>query len=284
MAEDPKDKRAQASGEAPASTSGPSLRVSPILLGVGLLASISLVLSLGGTLKANNYRKQFDVVLQAAKDPAKMTHFQEANTRLMASNAYEPGTLAVIYGADLGHYWHLSDSLQDDGIVNRSLPDQDMTKLMLRFEQDVLSLEPEIVVLLPPVRCVSKGRLMIVQARALCTTAQAYGLQPILARIPPVPAALDTLAGGYYGRILAINRGIDELAANLNIPILDLFTPLTGANYYLFSEYCGPNIWPNARGYQTMTEELHALMDALPTPVPSEGLKKAEDTMRMAEP
>jgi hypothetical protein len=154
--------------------------------------------------------------------------------------------------------------------------------MILRFEQDVLRLVPQRVLLMPPLIEVAKPFELLARLRALCNLATEYDIQPVLVTLPPVgPAAQSEIDGGYHGRILTINRELAALAAEKNVPILDIFTPLAGADRNLFSEFVGPERWPNPRGYREMTRELQALMDSLRAPTQEE--TETERLIRLAE-
>jgi len=253
------------------------LGLTPVLLGVALVALVSAAMSVLATLKANEYKARFGIVLRAARDPANFSHYEEANINLRSEKTFEPQTLTVVYGADLGHQWEMLRVLREDRVVNRSILGQNMTQLSIRFEQDVLGLEPREMVLLPPLRSVDKPRQLLVQIQVLAGTAEGLGIRPVLATIPPVPAELDTLPGGYRGRIMKLNRRISELAKTQDWPLLDLFSPLEGKRHYLREDFCGDGLWPNPHGFRVMTDALKMTVDSLRTlpALPGTGVSKA---------
>lgn len=261
-------KNGAANGESPAdalSRKGLPFGLTPILLILAALALFSVALSITAMLHASRYKQQYKVVLAVAQDPAKLEHFKEANIKLLADRTYQPGTLVVLYGADLGFHWEMLKVLRDDQVVNRSINAQNMIQLALRFEQDILMLVPKVLVFLPPLRSVVKPQQLLVQIHVLCRMAQEFGIRPVLAKLPPIPADLDTASGGYRGRIITVNREIDRIAAKEGWLVLDLFTPLVGEDYYLHTEYSGAGMMPNSHGYRAMTDELQALIDSLRT-------------------
>ena len=239
------------------------LGLSPVLLLVGVLAIGSVVLSAMAYMKMGGYQERYNAALLAARDPGNLAHFKKANLKLRDAQTHRPGTLTIVYGADLAHHWEMLKVLRDDGVINRSIPRQDVTQMILRFEQDVLSLEPKTVILMPPLRSAVRPRQLLVCTRMLASTAEAMGIQPVLAKLPPIPAALDTSEGGYRGKITALNRELARLGKETGWPVLDLYSPLAGDDYYMNDEYCGETLCPNGLGYRELTGSLEAILDSL---------------------
>jgi hypothetical protein len=251
-------------------------RLTPQQAGIALLALIGVGLGALATVQTREYRARFGVVMRAAQDPANFGYYREANAKVRTDRLYEPGTLTVVYGADLGHAWEMLRVLRGSRVINRSIAQQDMTELFLRFDQDVIGLHPRDVILLPPLRCVREPREMLVRLHLLAGAARAYGIRPVLATIPPIPADLDTLAGGYRGRITAVNRGIDAIAAATGMPVLDFFGALANDDHYLKADYCSDGALPNPPGYRIMTDMVGALVDSLRSCEPLAALEPLE--------
>jgi hypothetical protein len=239
------------------------LGLSPVLLLVALLAIGSVVMSAMAYMKMGGYQERYNAALLAARDPGNLAHFKKANLKLRDAETYRPGTLTIVYGADFGHHWEMLKLLWDDGVINRSIPRQDITQMILRFEQDVLSLEPKTVILMPPLCSAVRPRQLLVWTRVLAGTAEAMGIQPVLAQLPPIPAALDKFEGGYRGKITALNRELVRMGKETGWPVLDLYSPLAGDDYYMNDEYCGETLCPNGVGYRELTGSLEAILDSL---------------------
>ncbi len=280
MAEKEQEKKAPAAEETPKQEGGEAtegekkkkpllkalpLGLSPVLLLVALLAIGSVALSAMAYMKMGGYQERYNAALLAARDPGNLAHFKMANLKLRDAGTYRPGTLTIVYGADFGHHWEMLKVLWDDGVINRSIPRQDITQMILRFEQDVLSLEPKTVILMPPLRSAVRPGQLLVWTRVLASTAEALGIQPVLAQLPPIPAALDNSEGGYRGKITALNRELVCMGKETGWPVLDLYSPLAGDDYYLNDEYCGEALCPNGLGYRELTGSLEAILDSLST-------------------
>jgi len=97
--------------------------------------------------------------------------------------------------------------------------------------------------------------------RLIGQLAEGHGIRTALATIPPIPAEADTVPGGYLGGLRVVNRGLEELAREMNWPLLDFYGCLVGDDFYLSPEYAGTGMWPNVQGYRQATDMLAALLD-----------------------
>jgi hypothetical protein len=232
----------------------------PIIAGAVLLALASSAVSVSVVLKAAGMRPEVERLRQAAIDPAGLSHYSWANARLLAGETYRPGELTIVYGGTTGAAWEMLTALQRDGVHNRCLPGQNTTQLILRMEQDVLALRPRAMIFLPPVEDVQNASRTLLHTRLIGSLAEAHGIRPALATIPPIAAAADTVAGGYLGGLRAVNQGLADLAREMDWPLLDLYSALAGDDFYLAPEFTGADPWPNIKGYVQATGLLAGLL------------------------
>jgi lysophospholipase L1-like esterase len=237
------------------------------LLGAIALALIASAISVGVVLKANRFEATCRILSDIVRDPAGLEHYALANARILGSPRYAPGELTIVYGSGFGADWVTLRALEDEGVVNRSIPEQTTLQLLLRMEQDVLALQPARMLLLLPAESARAPRQAALHARILCEIAEGSQIRPILASVPPVPAEHDTIPGGYIGGLQMLNRELADLAARQGWQWLDLHAALVGDDYYLRDDYRADRPWPNARGYRTATEMVAA---ALAIPVGGE--------------
>ncbi len=239
------------------------LGLTPITLLIGVLALVSSAVSVTSMIKAHSYRARYELAVAAARDPANLSYYQEQNLRLLDARTFEPGRALIIYGSDLGQQWSTVNVLRGDQVINRSIAKQNLDQMLLRFEQDVISLAPQAVLLMPPLDAIVKPDWLLHELRILGTLAVANGVRPVLATMAPIPEKEDSIAGGYVGRIRSVNRRLHELCSDQGWTCFDLFALLAGEDHYLRPEYTGRSRWPNAHGYGEMNRALEALLDSL---------------------
>jgi len=240
---------------------------------VPLIAAVALAVAASGisvavVLKAKRFEDLCHILQSAAQDPANLDYYAQANAKLIHAQTFEPGTLTVVYGAGFGAEWQTLRALEPLGVVNRSIPGQSTWQMVLRFETDVLDLEPRRLVLLLPAERPQLPAQQLLHARIMAEIAAEHGIQPLLATVPPVPAELDTIAGGFVGRIQMVNRGLCTLSAAQGWPLIDLHQELVGDDYFLGAQFCAERLWPNAQGYARVTELLNrTLVGAVASPL-----------------
>jgi hypothetical protein len=252
----------------PAARRRPSLPwgLTPALVVVAVIALASMGFTTLSATKAKRLEAAYAAALAAARDPGNLAYYREANLRLRESPAYAPGKLTVLLGADLAYGWEMLRALPDHSVLNRAIPHQNMVQLLIRMKQDVIDLAPRAVVLLPPICSVLRPEELRAQIETAGRLAEARGIRPVLCMLPPVPAAADTVRGGYAGHICAFNREVAVLAGETGWPLVDLFTPLAGEDRYLAPDYSGARALPNAEGFRLMTVALQRVLDELAAP------------------
>ncbi len=163
------------------------LGLTPVLLGIAVLALASGYLSFSSLMKIGTYREKIDVAMLAAKDPANLRHYRAANNKILASATFKPGRMFILYGSDFGADWEMLRALREDDVINRSIPHQNLTQLFIRFEQDVLELEPRAFILLPSIETMEEPRPALIKVRIMCDLAVNLGVEPVLVKLPPIP-------------------------------------------------------------------------------------------------
>lgn len=236
--------------------------MTPITLGIAVLAIASTLLSVGAFMKTQTYKVGLVSAMESARDPANLSYYRDANLTFLAGQTYKPHSAVVILGSDLGHCWTMIDVLREDAVVNRSIAKQSYAQMMLRFEQDVFSLAPRAVVLVPPLDAVLKPNWLLVQTKMLGEVALEMGIQPVITTVAPIPESADEIEGGYIGRIRSANRSLRDLAQKKGWPCLDFYEILVGEDHFLNPEYAREGLWPNAHGYGEMTRAVEAFLDA----------------------
>jgi len=241
------------------------LGLTPILLFLAVVALVSAYLSISSLMKMAAYRQRLDTALMAASDPANLAHFKHSNQTVLNSPIYEPGSLFVVFGSDFGADWEMLRALDEDGVINRSIANQNMDQMMLRFEQDVINLKPRAFMLLPPVNRIDEVKKTLTKSRIIYDLAAEMGVEPILVKLPPIPADQEITEGGYRGKVIAYNRALSQIAAQTGWTILDLFSPLANGEYYLSDDHCGDHLWPNLAAYRLITDQVRAMVDSIST-------------------
>ena len=92
----------------------------------------------------NDYWRQHDQ--QLLTDFPSVAHFRDDNARLSAP---APGEKRIVFmGDSITEGWHLDQSFPGKPYINRGISGQTTPQMLLRFRQDVIALDPKVVVIL----------------------------------------------------------------------------------------------------------------------------------------
>lgn len=165
-------------------------------------------------------------------DWVELCRYRAANARLLASGV---PVRVVILGDSISEWWQDEDpGLFTAGVVNRGITGQTSQQLVLRFRQDVLALKPRAVVLQAGLNDVMGNTGMtgpddyIANFETLLDLAEAHGIVPVIASLPPVSQIPERSEIPARQRVSDLNRRLQALAARRGAIYLDLFTPLAG--------------------------------------------------------
>jgi lysophospholipase L1-like esterase len=138
--------------------------------------------------------------------------------------------------------------------LNRGIAGQTSPQMLVRFQQDVISLEPKVVVIqagsndLAGATGPATEGTISENFRSMVELAKFHGIRVVLASVTPV--ANNSLRP--QGKIIGLNGWIKEYAAKNGCVYLDYYAALAeGRN--LKKELTDDGITPNAAGYALMT-------------------------------
>jgi lysophospholipase L1-like esterase len=92
----------------------------------------------------NEYWRKHDQ--QLAEDFADLARFKDEDTKLGSPATGE--SRVVFMGDSITEGWHLSDSFPAKPFINRGISGQTTPQMLVRFRQDVIDLQPKVVVIL----------------------------------------------------------------------------------------------------------------------------------------
>jgi len=197
-------------------------------------------------------------------DWAQLGYFKERNRELKSATR---GSQPVVFiGDSITAHWSLVPSgfFRGENFVNRGLDGQITGQMLLRFQQDVLGLDPAAVVILGGVNEIHWGpredRLEIIESniKAMAELAQFNHVSVIISSLTP----LARNQGGAEAklRILALNQWLRQYSNNHNCIYLDYFSRMTLADGSTREEFFGDGTHPNDAGYKVMAKEAQAAL------------------------
>lgn len=200
----------------------------------------------------------FNITGTQAQDWADLGHFQEANAQLEAPAEGENRIVFMGNSITIGWLSHFPQFFEGKPYVNRGIGGQTTPQMLLRFRQDVLALDPEVVVLLAGTNDIAgnTGPTSLEQIMdniiSMTELAQSNGIQVVLASV--LPAYDYPWRKGMQPniKIPKLNAMIAAYARRANAVYLDYFSAMTDGNNGLQESLGYDGVHPNSKGYQVM--------------------------------
>jgi lysophospholipase L1-like esterase len=172
----------------------------------------------------------------------------------------KPGENRVVFlGDDITDHWAAeAQFFPGKPYLNRGISGQTSPQMLVRFRQDVIALQPKVVIiqagtndLAAVVGPMTQGT-MAENLMSMTELAKAHGIRVVLASVTPVCDCYKKQTGlRPQGKIIALNGWIKDYAAESGSVYLDYYAALAdGRN--LKKELTSDGLLPNAAGYTVM--------------------------------
>lgn len=201
-------------------------------------------------------------------DIAEIGVFAAANAAL----APAAGERIVMFGDSITAFWDFAPC--DDArrhFVNRGIPGQNSSQMLLRFVDDAIALQPQTVVILCGANDLrsyvgdpaSVGASALTRIRrnlrAMCDIAAANGVRVVLCTLPPVGADRDAVNRD-ASAIVAVNRWIADFATGRGYRLADYHAALIDGAGHLAPADGEDGIHPSVSGYAKMWPALQGAL------------------------
>ena len=190
------------------------------------------------------------------RDWPNLARYREANAKLGVP--VEGESRVVFLGDSITEAWDLSVFFKGKPYVNRGISGQTTPQILLRFRQDVIALNPDIVVILAGTNDIAENTgptpLGAIEdnLKSMAELARKNGVRPILASV--LPAAVYSWRPEIrpIEKILGLNQWMKEYAATEGIGYLDYYSAMVTDQHGLKPELSGDGVHPNEAGYTIM--------------------------------
>ncbi len=193
-----------------------------------------------------------------AQDWADLNRFREANSKLNAPTADE--NRIVFMGNSITIGWQSADPdfFSNTAYINRGISGQTTPQMLVRFRQDVINLQPKVVVILAGTNDIAgnTGPSTVEMIRdnifSMCEIAKANGIQVVISSVLPVfdypwKPGLEPAE-----KIIQLNTYLKEYAQQNNLVYLDYFSAMVDERKGLQKDLGGDGVHPNRKGYDIM--------------------------------
>ncbi len=204
-----------------------------------------------------------------ARDFADLHRYRAANQEL--GSPVSGDHRVVFYGDSITDQWTLNQYFPARNYINRGISGQTTSQMLLRFRQDVISLDPQIVVILAGTNDIAgnTGPISIEDIEGNITSmaelARAHDIALVLSSVTPVnnytPASQRFFADRPLSEILRLNEWMKAYCASTNCYYLDYFDSMVDGSGLLKRGLSEDGLHPNDAGYKIMAPLAQAAID-----------------------
>jgi len=193
-------------------------------------------------------------------DFGELARYRDANATLQAPAAGE--NRVVFFGDSITDMWKLEQSFSGKPYVNRGIGGQTTPQMLVRFRQDVIDLQPKVVVVLAGTNDIAGNtgpmRLEDIEANyaTLAELARLHNIHMVFSSVLPVhnytPQSQQLFADRPMDKILSLNRWLKDYCSANNLVYLDYFSAMVDGKGMLKRELADDGLHPNDAGYKVM--------------------------------
>jgi lysophospholipase L1-like esterase len=198
-----------------------------------------------------------------------LARYRDANAALKPPAESE--NRVVFFGDSITDIWHLEEYFPGKPYVNRGIGGQTTPQMLIRFRQDVIDLQPKVVVILAGTNDIAGNtgpmRLEDIEAdySTMAELARVHNIRVIFSSVLPVhnytPRGQEFFAQRSPGKILELNRWLKNYCTANGLVYLDYFTPMVDEKGLLKRDLAEDGLHPNATGYKIMAPLAEAAIE-----------------------
>lgn len=193
-------------------------------------------------------------------DPNGLHRYADADAKLLPP---DKTPRVVFLGDSIIDSWRLNEYFTGRDFVNRGIEGQTTSQMLARFRQDVLALNPKMVVVLGGTNDIAAGTAVNQIADNLATMgdlARAHGIKVVFASILPVSDYHKDIDPGYEmtknrppAAIQTINKWIQNLCLTGGYAWMDYYSAMVDPMSFMKADLSDDGLHPNAKGYRVMS-------------------------------
>jgi lysophospholipase L1-like esterase len=204
-------------------------------------------------------------------DYGQLKRYRDSNAALKPPASGE--NRVVFFGDSITDIWHLDEYFTGKPYVNRGIGGQTTPQMLVRFRQDVVNLQPKLVIILAGTNDIAgnTGPMRIEDIEAdltsLAQLARANDIKVIYSSILPVhnytDKSKDFFAQRSPEKILTLNSWLKNYCATTSngCVYLDYFSALVDDKGLMKKDLADDGLHPNAAGYKIMAPMAEAAIE-----------------------
>jgi lysophospholipase L1-like esterase len=204
-------------------------------------------------------------------DFGQLARYRDANAVLKPP---APGENRVVFfGDSITDIWHIDEYFPGKPYINRGIGGQTTPQMLVRFRQDVIDLQPRVVIILAGTNDIAGNtgpmHLEDIEANytSLAQLARSNNIKVIYCSVLPVhnytDKSKDFFAQRSPEKILALNRWLKDYcaAASTGCLYLDYFRVMVDDKGLMKKDLADDGLHPNAAGYKIMAPMAEAAIE-----------------------
>ena len=190
-------------------------------------------------------------------------NLERYRTENMEVQAPQPGERRVIFmGNSITEGWTGFSPGYFEGkpYLNRGISGQTTPQMLIRFRQDVINLDPAVVIILAGTNDIAGNTgpatpgMIMANIKSMAELAEYHGIKVILCSVLPVYDYPWSPGRNPVENIALLNSMIKEYASQHGHIYADYFSDMVDGRMGLKEEYTYDGVHPNAAGYRVMEE------------------------------
>jgi len=189
-------------------------------------------------------------------DWANLKKYDSENKELSTT----PNSKRIVFmGDSITEFWKVNDSsFFDKSKINRGISGQTTPQMLLRFPQDVISLKPEVVIILAGINDIAENtgpisnEGILENIIAMSELAKANNIKVILCSVLPANRFNWNPKISPANRVIELNKMIQSFADKNKIIYVDYFSQMVDDENGLQKQYGEDGVHPNKEGYLVM--------------------------------
>lgn len=211
---------------------------------------------------------------------ARLTDLGQIQTFRAANQALPPDSNRIVFlGDSITRMWDLGASFGDEDYLNRGIDAQTSGDMLVRFRQDVINLNPRVVVILAGFNDLYEGysadRLgkehilsdLESNDQTMAELAELHGIQPVFISVLPVhthaPRSRRMGLAPIVEMITSANVRLKKFCTAHHYQYIDLYLSMVDQQGMMRSELSEDGVHPNRAGYQVMTRKVAEALEAI---------------------
>ncbi|MCB0730631.1 MAG: SGNH/GDSL hydrolase family protein [Ignavibacteriae bacterium] len=196
--------------------------------------------------------------LLLAQDWANLNRFKDDNKKVGQPSPYE--NRIVFMGNSITQGWieQRPQFFSDKPFINRGISGQTTPQMLLRFRQDVVDLNPKVVVILAGTNDIAGNtgpstlEMILDNLKSMSEISKANGIKVILCSVLPAFDYPWRPGQNPNEKIPQLNKMIENYCIENELIYLDYFSAMVDERNGLPEKYSGDGVHPNSEGYKVM--------------------------------